>query len=73
MNYQLLCKICHTPTKIINKLAYMRCMCDEDIRTVFLFEDDNIKQLFVPDNLYLLETEGFNLCHDGKLQMNQSP
>lgn len=58
MNRQLICKICHTPTRVTKTLAYMRCMCDEDIRIVSLSQEDNIKTLFVPDNLYLLETEG---------------
>lgn len=35
-------------------------MCDEDIRTVPLLKEDDIKLLFVPDNLYLLETEGID-------------
>ena len=39
-------------------MAYMRCMCDEDIRTVPLFREGDIKPFFVSDNLYLLETEG---------------
>lgn len=60
MNCQLLCKTCHTPVKITKTLAYMRCMCDEDIRTVPLLKEDDIKLLFVPDNLYLLETEGID-------------
>ena len=59
MNYQLLCKYCHTPTRTTLSKAYMRCMCDEDIRIVTLSKEDN-KLLFVPDNLYLLGTEGNN-------------
>lgn len=38
----------------------MRCMCDEDVRIVPLLKEDGIKLLFVPDNLYLLGTEGTN-------------
>jgi len=38
----------------------MRCMCDEDVRTVPLLKEDDIKPFFVPDNLYLLKTEGIN-------------
>lgn len=58
MNYKLLCKDCHTPARITPSMAYMRCMCDEDIRTVPLFREGDIKPFFVSDNLYLLETEG---------------
>jgi hypothetical protein len=60
MNYQLLCKTCHTPTRLTKTLAYMRCMCDEDVRIIPLLKEDDIKLLFIPDNLYLLKTEGNN-------------
>jgi hypothetical protein len=38
----------------------MRCMCDEDVRIVPLFQEGDIKVPFVSDILYLLETEGTN-------------
>jgi hypothetical protein len=60
MNCQLLCKTCHTPARTTKTLAYMRCMCDEDVRIVPLFQEGDIKVPFVSDILYLLETEGTN-------------
>lgn len=60
MNCQLLCKTCHTPVRMTKTLAYMRCMCDEDVRIVSLHREDDLKLHFVPDNLYLLGTEGNN-------------
>lgn len=36
----------------------MRCMCDEDVRIIPLFQEGDIKLPFVSDFLYLLETEG---------------
>ena len=69
MNYQLLCKYCHTPVRMTPSMAYMRCMCDEEIRTVPLFEEYNINNPFVPDNLYLLKTEGNNYV---KMEINKT-
>jgi len=65
MKYKLGCKQCNTIVTIRNSYAYMRCMCDEESRII------NIKP-FVPDNLYLLETEGNILCQNGDpaLKMN---
>lgn len=55
MNYKLFCKYCHTPVKLTNTIAYMKCMCDDEVRTLLLHD---IKNMFLPDNLYLLTTEG---------------
>lgn len=38
----------------------MRCMCDEDVRIIHLFKEDDLNHPFVPDNLYLSETKGIN-------------
>jgi hypothetical protein len=35
----------------------MRCMCDDENRILPITYLDDIKKVFVPDNLYLLETE----------------
>lgn len=58
MNCQLLCKTCHTPTKVTRTLAYMKCMCDEDVRIIPIRQEGDINSFFIPDNLYLLGTEG---------------
>lgn len=68
MNYKLICKQCDTPVSIKKSKIYMKCMCDEDIRVINYNPSINLKLDFVPDNLYLLKTEGISLCHDGNLQ-----
>lgn len=57
MNYQFLCKFCDTPTRTTPSKIYMRCMCDDENRILPITYLDDIKKVFVPDNLYLLETE----------------
>jgi hypothetical protein len=65
MDKQFACKICNTPVNIKNGKIYMRCMCDEEIRIIPYLKDS-----FTPDNVYLLETKGLNLCQDGNLMTN---
>lgn len=69
MNYKLACKMCNTPVSIRNSTAYMRCMCDDEERTIKLFLDGD-NNSFVSDKLYLLGTEGLTLCQDGSLLEN---
>lgn len=63
MNYKLLCKVCDTPVRLTSTRAYMRCLCDEDVRIIDIDTTDNVLRS-VPENLYLLESHLFtrNIC-----------
>ena len=56
-NNNFVCKMCNTPVVIKKSMIYMKCMCDDEVRTIKYNSIDDIRRGFIDNIKCIFPTE----------------